>query len=180
MRIDFLVIVFKHVSSKNFLMVPYVHFNKYVCSMIFPLFKTIKAWYIWKNNNMFNDIRLSVGMRLLMYAPNLFNGRPCVSEQEWWDNPVPQRNDTVCFLNSWILFFYNLLLVSGCLRWFGTLYDNDRGFTQGVEPTIVKKGTWILWDMRVYIINVAEIKRHISYDSRQFYVLLLIILVRYE
>ncbi|GMS96293.1 hypothetical protein PENTCL1PPCAC_18468 [Pristionchus entomophagus] len=37
--------------------------------------------------------------RIIYYRPNLFNGRPCKTEQEWWNNPVPKRTDTVRYVD---------------------------------------------------------------------------------
>ncbi|KAF8370934.1 hypothetical protein PRIPAC_77363 [Pristionchus pacificus] len=37
--------------------------------------------------------------RLIYYRPDLFNGRPCKTEQEWWNNPVPKRSDTVMYVD---------------------------------------------------------------------------------
>ncbi|GMR46546.1 hypothetical protein PMAYCL1PPCAC_16741 [Pristionchus mayeri] len=38
-------------------------------------------------------------LRLVYYRPDLFNGRPCKPQPEWWNNPVPKRNDTVRFVD---------------------------------------------------------------------------------
>ncbi|GMT23077.1 hypothetical protein PFISCL1PPCAC_14374 [Pristionchus fissidentatus] len=35
--------------------------------------------------------------RVIFYRPNLFNGRPCIPQKEWWNNPVPKRNDTIMY-----------------------------------------------------------------------------------
>ncbi|GMS92703.1 hypothetical protein PENTCL1PPCAC_14878, partial [Pristionchus entomophagus] len=35
--------------------------------------------------------------RVIYYQPRLFNGRPCKPHSDWWNNPVPKRNDTIMY-----------------------------------------------------------------------------------
>ncbi|KAF8372932.1 hypothetical protein PRIPAC_79361 [Pristionchus pacificus] len=39
------------------------------------------------------------GLRLIYFRPDLFNGRPCKPQPEWWNTPVPKRNDTVRYVD---------------------------------------------------------------------------------
>lgn len=42
----------------------------------------------------------SPDIRLIYYRLDLFNGRLCKTEQEWWNNPVPKRSDTVWYYRT--------------------------------------------------------------------------------
>ncbi|GMT09719.1 hypothetical protein PFISCL1PPCAC_1016, partial [Pristionchus fissidentatus] len=49
--------------------------------------------------SVFSEFLETPGIRLIYYRPDLFNGRPCVTEPGWWNNPVPKRSDTVTYVD---------------------------------------------------------------------------------